>query len=306
MTTGLFTAFSLTADGSGMLMDQGTYDHTVWALEIADLLSGRFPGERIIAHGSSEMSASVSPDGARVLLWRAIPTGPGRAESRFTTMPFPSGHETQLSAPGVPIDARWTDSVTVAVSSRRPGGLRLTQVDVRTGAQRNALDLPDSTIHSFDALADGWVWVPASFDRMVIRSRGRTREVAPDWYEFIYNVTADQNGRSVFYYGQNKTTADSTGVGVFTIDDGVTTQLGALLGYEKRLVPMADGSVILELGENQESISLFNFSRSGKIRRVGAPPRPLSNLTLSRDLKRATALETDYRADAWLSKVIRQ
>jgi hypothetical protein len=39
---------------------------------------------------------------------------------------------------------------------------------------------------------------------------------------------------------------------------------------------------------------------------LGTVPRPLFSASSSTDLKRATAVERDYRADAWLYKVVRQ
>ena len=68
MVTGLFTNFSLTADGAGMVMDEGTYEFNVWSLDFAELLKGRYPDNRRVAHASSPVNAFVSPDGARLLI----------------------------------------------------------------------------------------------------------------------------------------------------------------------------------------------------------------------------------------------
>ena len=45
MVTALFTNFSLTADGAGMVMDEGTYEFNMWSLDFADLLKGRYPDD---------------------------------------------------------------------------------------------------------------------------------------------------------------------------------------------------------------------------------------------------------------------
>jgi len=303
MVTGLFTAFSLTADGGGMLMDQGTYDRSIWALDMPDLLNGHFPDGRRIAHGSNAMYASISPDGARLLMWRSIPTGPGRVESRYSVMPFPGGQETPLGAAGTLVTAFWTDSVTVALSN----GQRLSQLDVRTGVQRNSLDLPDSVINSFDALPEGWIWVPATSDKFVISTHGQRREIrSPGWYSFVWMVAADQARKRVFYGGLNRATGDSIGVGVLTLEDGSTVQWESRFGDWRSLTLLTDGSALVQMAENQESLSFHKLLGPGRVQALGTPPRPLAGVTVSRDLKRATAIESDYRADAWLSKVIRQ
>ncbi|MBK5189725.1 MAG: PD40 domain-containing protein, partial [Gemmatimonadaceae bacterium] len=143
MFTGLFTNFSLTSDGAGMVMDEGTYEFSVWALDLADVLKARYPEDRRVAHASSPVSAVVSPDGARLLVRRNVPTGGGHAEVRYTLMDFAGGAESPLGGAGHPVVVFWTDSVTLAVERQTAHGLHLAQMDVRTNAVRNEMDLPD-------------------------------------------------------------------------------------------------------------------------------------------------------------------
>ena len=37
---------------------------------------------------------------------------------------------------------------------------------------------------------------------------------------------------------------------------------------------------------------------------LGDSPRPMRSLTISGDMKQVSVLERDYRADAWISKVV--
>ncbi len=305
MMTGFFTNFSLTADGAGLVLDEGTYDYSVWAIGMSDLLTGRYPDDRRVAHASSSVSAAVSPDGGRLLVRRIVPTTGGRTEAHFSVMPFAGGSEASLGGVGAPVQAFWTDSVTVGVGTETPTGLHLVQMDVRTGAQRNGIDLPDSVVVSAAALPDGWVWIPVAADRMVVSEAGHTREIPkPPWYAVLLRVVVDPSGRHVFYEGLNKSTGDSLGFGVLTLGDGTLQQWVSMFGERGSVTPLTDGAALLEIAETQEFLSLFKLSGPGQSRRLGVLQRPMAAVTVSSDLKRATALERDYRADAWMTKVV--
>ena len=75
MVTALFTNFSVTADGSKMVMDEGTLDYGVWALDFPDLVQGRLADDHRIARASNRVVATVSPDGGRLLFAKVVPTG---------------------------------------------------------------------------------------------------------------------------------------------------------------------------------------------------------------------------------------
>ena len=133
---------------------------------------------------------------------RIVPTGGSHSETRFSIMPYEGGAETPLPAAGNVRRAVWSDSQHVATSVLGPRGLRLAEVDVRSGAQRNALELPDSVLADFAALPNGWAWIPASRDRIVVSEGGRRREYTPPaWFAAVLQLTADPATRRVFYTG---------------------------------------------------------------------------------------------------------
>jgi hypothetical protein len=290
-----------------MVMDEGTYDYSVWAFDMANVMSGRYPDDRRVAHASSSVSASISPNGTRLLMRRIVPTGGGHSQRRYTVMPFAGGSEVPVGGAGLPAFVFWTDSVTVGVETQTPTGLRLAEIDVRTNAQRNTMDLPDSEVSDADALSDGWVWIPAAGDRIIIRQGGRTREVArPPWYAFVYQVRVDRDRHRVFYDGPNKSTGDSLGVGVLTLDDDKMTQWASMFSERGEVTPLADGTALLKVSETEDNISFFKLRGPGQVQSLGVSPRPVRDVTVSADLKRATAFERDYRADAWMNQVVRQ
>jgi hypothetical protein len=305
MFTGLFTNFSLTADGAGMVMDEGTYDFSVWALDVPSLLKGTYPDDRRVAHASSPVNATISPDGARLLVRRSVPVGGNHVELRFSVMPFSGGSESALGGSGNPVAAFWADSVTVGVSRQTPSGLHLSQIDVRTNAVRNETDLPDSALTWLQALPDGWAWIPAAGDRIVVRRAGKTREYPkPPWYAFLFALAVDPARNRIFVDGNDRTTGDSLGLSVLSLADGSTTPWTTMFAELARVTSLADGSAFLQVARTQEALSFFKVTGPGQVQPLGDSPRPIRQVSVSSDMKQATVQERDYRADAWMSKVI--
>ena len=74
MVTAVFSNFSLTANGAQMVMDEGTFDFSVWDLDFAQVLNGRYPDDRRVAHALSGVSATISSE-RRALAGAAGRTG---------------------------------------------------------------------------------------------------------------------------------------------------------------------------------------------------------------------------------------
>jgi hypothetical protein len=307
MVTALFTNFSLTADGAGMVMDEGTYDFSVWALGLGEVLSGRYPEDRRVAHASSGVSAQISPDGARLLLRRIVPTGGGHSEAHYSVMPFSGGPDAPIPGAGQPVRVFWTDSVTVGIATQIPAGLRLAEADVRTGAQRNTIEIPDSTFSEASPVPGGWAWIPRSNDRIMVRQGGRTRTIPkPDRYAFVPDLVADPGRHRLLYGAYNASTGDSLAAGVVSLGDGSMTEWGREFAEHGRPVPLADGSVLLEAAQSAENLSFFKLTAPGQIQRLGVSARAVRDVSVSADLKRAVVSERDYRADAWMNQVVTQ
>ena len=155
MTHGVFTAFSLTGDGAKMVMDEGTFDHSVWAVPLADAIKGTLPDERRIAHASTQCR--------RHRLARRLDAARAahRADRRQATArrATPSCRTREAPRRRCPRRGRadvrsWSDAQHVATSVLGPRGLRLSEVDVRSGAQRNVLELPDSLVRRLRRAAE--------------------------------------------------------------------------------------------------------------------------------------------------------
>jgi hypothetical protein len=177
---------------------------------------------------------------------------------------------------------------------------------VRTGAQRNRLAVPDSGIRDFAALPTGWAWIPQSSDRYVVVEGGRRREFPkPAWLSGTAHLVADAARRRVLYTGWSGAGGDSVSLGVLSLDDGTHTAWHTRIGGTGRIALVAGHEALFLVSEGRDSWSIYAMDGPGRVAPLGTIPRPVSSLSLSRDGRRVVANVRDYRADAWMSKVIK-
>ncbi|MDE3151624.1 MAG: serine/threonine-protein kinase [Gemmatimonadota bacterium] len=308
MVTGVFTNVSVTADGQKMVMDQGTLDYAVWGEGLPDLLKGSLPGDRRIAHASSNVLGWISPDGNRVLMRRVVPTTGDHTEARFSVRPYDGSSEAPLQGPGKIVAARWADSTSVAVASAMPDGhVHLAVVDVRTGAERNPLDLPDSTIGFAVPVPNGWAWLPITRNALHIEQNGKQRTVKlPAWYLNATMLAADSAHDRLFIGGYNTSTTDTLIVSAMNLSDGSFTRWGSMFAEDASISTLEGGDVLAVIHHTENAMELYRLSGPGKVERIGAPLVPLYGVTVSADLKRATAAQRSYNADAWMYNVVKR
>ena len=67
---------------------------------------------------------------------------------------------------------------------------------------------------------------------------------------------------------------------------------------------MIPNAVIMAVAETQDSWALYAMDGPGQVTPLGTVGRPIVGFTASADLSRATVMVRDYRADAWLNKVV--
>jgi hypothetical protein len=308
MVTALFTNFSVTADGSKMVMDEGTLEYGVWAMDFPAMVQkgGRLTNEGRIARASNALDATISPDGGRLLFARVVPTTGQHTAAQFSVRQFGAEAETPIAISGTPIGAKWVDSVTVSVASRVDSKVHLGLVDVRTGATSNTLALADSTIADASPLGNGWTWIPAARDRVIVQQGGKRREIpAPPWYAALGAVVPDPTAGRIFITGFNRGTTDTLGVAAISLADGSSTQWASMFAENGEIQLLDRGEVFLSAHRTQASVDLYRLSGPGKSQLLGSPSRPLSGVSVSRDLKRATAFDREYQADAWIHTVVK-
>ena len=306
MFSGLFTGFSVTADGAGMVIDQGTYDYSIWAVDLADALSGRWPESRRIAHSSTWVHAVVSPDGRRLLMERILPALNGMSEERAAVRPWEDGPETPLALPKEPDRSFWADSVTLAIGNVSPKGHHFALLDVRSGATRQDFEVRDSLVENIDLTNTGWAWVPLPGDSILVQTPKGVRSYPHSpWFAALQQITPDAGRTRLAYTGWRAGAVDSLGVHVLNLADGSDTRWGAFLTEGGGVIWLNDGSLLMISQEGVGQDHLYRLRASGSVESLGTVPRELFAMSVSADLRRATVETRDYHADAWLTRVVR-
>lgn len=304
--SGRFSNLSVTADGLQMAVDDGSYTFSVVAASVAELLSGKAFDAAPVLQASNAVNASASPDGARLLLRRSVPSASGGDELRFSIRSFEGGAETPLNLVGNVKAATWIDSVTVGVHSLTPTGSRFTRTDVRTNATSMQVDEKDSTIVGYTALPDGWAWIPGKSDRVIIERGGKRSEILkPSWFDTFYQVDATDDGSKLAIAGWNAATNDTVGVVVFPTGGGQSETWVRAFGEQGVVGWMSDGSLAFALWMTSDAVTLQQYTAPVQSKSLGTVAHVARTISLSGDLKRGTVMWRDYRGDSWMYRVVK-
>jgi hypothetical protein len=238
-----------------------------------------------------------------LLLRRTLPAANGTSEPRFAVTAVAGGPETALTLPGSVVAMSWVDSVTVNAATNTPRGRKLQLLDVRSNAVRNALELPDSTIRGAVPLPDGWAWIPARSDRIIVEQNGKRHEIAkPEWASNIVGLDATADGTKLLYTVWGAATEDTLRVEEVPTAGGPATVLASMFAERGYARWLSDGSALFVAWIEAESVALFRL-RPGATESVGTVPRSAGSVSVSDDLKRATFGWRDYQGDAWMYRV---
>ncbi len=307
LLSGLFHTFSVTADGGTLVYDDGTSDSQLWATELGGALAGKFPDDRRLARGSTRMGADLSPDGARLLVGRQTPVAGGGVELRYTVMPFAGGAEAPVNIPTTARGARWFDSVTVGYGLQTATGVRIGLVDVRTGKPSAGVELADSLLRAVVPVPQGWAWVPAARDRVVVEQGGTRRESPkPAWFSFFYDLDVDRTGTRLLAVGWNAGSLDTLGIAVAPVAGGEWTLWRKDFAEDGTARFLDDGAIVFYRRPTQETVALEHLPEPGVAHQVGTIPRVVADLSVSGNLGRVAIVERTPHGDAWMSHIARQ
>jgi len=305
--TSVHTRFGVTTDGSSLVLDEGSTELSLWALDVAHAVRGEFP-QKPLLRSTSALNVRMSPDGTRILVGRDVGQ-PMDPRPGWSTIPFdgPPDAETSLPVAERTTEALWSDNATVAIRALTDSGARLALVDVASGGVRERLN-SDQYPRNFARLPSGeWIWVQGYRAELRLRSLGERaprRIPVPRWYASVYSAAVSQDGRFVAFAGYNAS-QDSVGVSVMSLADQSVRHWFTIAGDAGEVGWLSDGTLLLRLAETPETFSLYHLTQPDRAAKLGTIPRRVSAISVSADLKRAAIVVQDYRRDAWVSRVVR-
>ncbi len=304
LLSGAFNNFSVTANGSTLVLDDGTSSYNLYALSLGDAFAGKLPNASRRLESSTRINGKISPDGRRLMIARNLPSANGATERRFSIMPFDGGAEAQIATRSDAREAGWVDSTTLLVGGQSASGMHAALVDVHTGAVQRSLDLPDSLIVDLVPLPDGWAWIPATADRIIIQRGGNRLEIPkPTSMAFLQGVRVDRAGQRFVGVGWNSQ-GDSIRVAVVPVTGGPWA-IWMSAPAEQGVARFADdGSVVFVRSDTPESVVLYRLTAPDKPETLGRVRMSVLSATVSGDLKRMALLAASYRGDAFMSKVV--
>jgi hypothetical protein len=186
-------------------------------------------------------------------------------------------------------------------------GARIGLLDVRTGAMRQTVTLPDSLVSDADPLHDGWAWIPGTKDRIRIERAGKTSEIAkPAWFGQLDRLAVDRKGERVAMIGWNAGTYDSIGVAVAPLAGGQPVLWTAEPAELGDIQWLSDGALLFSPWDTPESIVWFKLTGPAQGTRLGRISRPSAGASVSDDLKRVAVVERNYHGDAFSSRIVRR
>jgi hypothetical protein len=219
-------------------------------------------------------------------------------------MPFGGGPEAQVSTRSDARDAGWVDSTTIMVAGQSDSGMHAALVDVRTGAVQRSLDLPDSLIVDLVPLPDGWAWIPASVDRIVVQRGGNKLEIPkPPSMTLLQGIKVDPAAQRFVGVGWTAQ-GDSLRVAVVPVTGGPWTTWMSAPAEQGAARFADDGSVVFVRSDTPESVVLYRLTAPDKPETLGRIRMSVLSASVSGDLKRMALLAATYRGDAFISKVV--
>jgi hypothetical protein len=304
--SGRFTNLSVTADGTQMTVDDGSYSFSVIAANLADILKGTLPNAPPLVQASNRVLALVSPDGQRLLVRRSVPTPKGGDEVRVSIAPYPGGTETAVNATGRVMSAHWADSVSVAVYSMTGAGPQFALIDTRTGTSSHVMQLADSAVADAVALPGGWAWIPGTRDRVIVEQNGARREIpkAP-WYAALIHVDASHDGTRLLTVGWNATTSDTLRLDVVPVAGGAPVEWARHFAEDGMASWLADGSIAFTVWGSTDAATMYQAAGPGQEKTLGPLAHASNIVSVSDDLERATITWREYRGDAWMYRVVK-
>ncbi len=302
---GQFTTFDVTPDGQQIVMEELGTDFRVFVLSLRDAFRAGYAQMPARVQASNTVWAEISPNGSRLLVWRLGGTAKGQ-EARVSVLALTGGAETPLGTATLGTNVAWVDSVTIRLAESDSRTLKLFLMDARTGARREELALPDSTVVDFDWLnGGGWTWIPAGGKSVQVwRAHDATprRAAASSASLRWIGVAASPAGQRLALAAQTDS-RDTVQLSVLSMGDTIPVHWATIptaRGATIRWLP--DMTLLVTIWEGGIP-TLYRVRGPGRVERLGTAPRVLYDMTVSDNLRDAAVVTRDPRSDIFLSRI---
>ena len=91
---------------------------------------------------------------------------------------------------------------------------------------------------------------------------------------------------------------------MLTLDDDKSALWTMQRAEDARVYAASRDPVVLAVANTQDSWSLLGLDGPNAVTPLGTVGAPIIGGSVSRDLTRATFMQMDYRADAWMNQVV--
>jgi hypothetical protein len=302
--------FSVTGDGSTLVFGEGVAEFDVLVGDFHEQMNGGLARDRSVLHSTVAPRVFMSTDGGRLLIGRVDGSSNGEWRWNVTSASGGGGPESTISGGGVGSVGFFTDSNTIEMRERGPEGWRLSLIDVRTNARRAVFTVPDSTVDDFSALpGGGWAWLSPDGRSIAVRPAGAaaTRRIPlSPWYLRALAMSASIDGGKLAVVGWSAPSGDSIGLSVLSVSDGSESHWSTVFGEGANVLWLTDGSVMLYNQATNDTYTLQRIRGPGQIEQLGAIPRPIVGVSVSRDLRRMSIVARDRHGDAWSMRVVKR
>jgi hypothetical protein len=301
--SGASGGFTVTADGSALVILESTSQYDVWLLDALDAFRGTFPENRRVARASTFVQGALSRDGRWLLLARQL-----GSTIQLSLTPAGGGQETVLPTTQ-PTGWFWVDSATIALRERVNGANQVSLINLR-GQRRDVFVLPETALVDYVPLrSGGWAWLSADGLTLYAQPAGAPRPSAyriPEWHVGAFDISAMPDGRTLAFIGWNRGTFDSLRASVVSLADSAITPWHVAFAESGYIRPLPDGSLLYAIQESQEIWTLFRLRGPGRVERIGMVPRPAQQVGITDDLRRVVVTTRESFGDAFMSRVVRQ
>ncbi len=296
------SVFDVSADERAIAYVEGVRQQDVWVMPLADAVRGQYSPQYHIFGSTSGLDGGLAPDGKHVFI-EHTEAGPNGSRVMASVVPATGGAGVDYDSPANHRGAFWSeDGASIDMESPSANGTLFVMIDPQTGRQIQTFAISDTGVHTFDALpGGGWVWVPASHDRVRLERKARAtiEDLRSPSGENVFNVNSSPDGKRLVTMGATAA-GDTAVLNVISVASGQVTRWMTLETSHLWANWLSDGSLMASADSGSEK-AMYRVSGPGHVQRLGLVPRAYS-VSWSRDGRQVSVITSAIHGDVWLAR----